>query len=672
MKNLDRAFPPTPERVEDAIYEGIRRARRRALMRRRLQRLAAAAAVVAVLVGAFSFLHERVRPDAVFGPGGQRVFSGPVAQSASPDPTDALPSPAPARSASPDPTDALPSPAPTQSVSPHPTSTPTPTPEPTETSQMRAEAPAEENASAAGSAVSSVGEMADAPIATEEAALAVVSPEPEPAALTEASIPATTLPPASAVELPAAEVEQLALSLDSYIASDAYADAETILSIDPLEYGVCFSTDKGTWFHVESNCMNMTGAKQRTLREALAMGQAFCPACISFAKDDGDPAWSREGDVYYHASSLCVGVEDEATEAETALTFVARARLQGKLPCPNCVTLEQTTPAVLTGMLYCTSGGEWVHAQPNCNGMRQPMGCTLAQALEMGKSICPDCIGADCIYVNGIVWEPEAGQLLISADICASASRLDPISGAYIDVSAMDAVSTGLNSWDEAVLASAASVAGETPLRVDTRELDIACDAGDSVAATEWTDAGGRHLRLLLSGVTEEEAASLELSVTASERFYCLWDGQLFVHSAPSVKTRLSPLGASLNYVYDDAGNCVRFAPGNMLEAYDWRQDAAVELSWAIEGMDADAHIALYRLDAISESADGMVILEVRTPANATISPDLGGARRVRVGTRAEGEELVHTAILSDEQAEAVFEDPSLLGFAETPVVNAY
>ena len=114
----------------------------------------------------------------------------------------------------------------------------------------RAEAPAEENASAAGSAVRSVGEMADAPIATAEAAFAAVSPEPEPAALTEASIPAATLPPASAVELPAAEAEQLALSLGSYIASDPYVDAEKILSIDPLEYGACFSTDKGTWFHV--------------------------------------------------------------------------------------------------------------------------------------------------------------------------------------------------------------------------------------------------------------------------------------------------------------------------------------------------------------------------------------------------------------------------------------
>ena len=669
MKDLHNAFPPTPERVEDAIYEGVRRARRRALMRRRLQRLAAAAAVVAVLVGAFSFLRGRVRPDTVFGPGGQRALSGPAAQSASPRPTDAQPSPAPTQSASPDPTSALPSPAPTQSASPRPTLTPTP--EPTEASQTRAEAPADGDlASVPELPAIAAGEAADAPIATDEAPLAAVSPEPTESY--ETPLPAMAQPSADAMELPAAEAEQLALSLGRYIASDPDAEAEALLAADPLEMGVCFSTDTGTWFHVESNCMNMTGAKQRTLREALAMGQDFCPACISFAKDDGDPAWSREADEYYHASALCAGIEDEAEEAETALTLVSRARLQGKLPCPNCVTREQTAPAVLTGLLYCTAGGEWVHAAPNCKGMRDPMGCLLSHALEMGKSICPDCIGTDCIYVNGVVWEPEAGQLLISADICASASRLDPISGAYIDVSAMDAVSTGLNSWDEAVLASAASVAGETPLRVDTRELDIACDAGDSVAAAEWTDAGGRHLRLLLSGVTEEEAASLELSVTVSERFYCLWDGQLFVHSAPSVETRLSPLGASLNYVYDDAGNCVRFAPGNMLEAYDWRQDAAVEPSWAIEGMDADAHIALYRLDAISESADGMVILEVRTPANATISPDFGGARRVRVGTRAEGEELVHTAILSDEQAEAVFEDPSLLGFAETPVVNAY
>ena len=103
--------------------------------------------------------------------------------------------------------------------------------------------------------------------------------------------------------------------------------------------------------------------------------------------------------------------------------------------------------------------------------------------------------------------------------------------------------------------------------------------------------------------------------------------GLLFVRSAPAEEARFAPLSDALDYVYDDTGNCSRFAPGNMLEAYDWTQDAAVELSWAIEGMDADAHIALYRLDAISESADGMVILEVRTPANASTPPSFRTSR---------------------------------------------
>ena len=81
--------------------------------------------------------------------------------------------------------------------------------------------------------------------------------------------------------------------------------------------------------------MGMAGAQLRTLREALAMGQTFCPACIAFTGEDGNLAWSREEDAYYHASSFCAGVEDEAAEAETALTFVARARLQGQTALPE-------------------------------------------------------------------------------------------------------------------------------------------------------------------------------------------------------------------------------------------------------------------------------------------------------------------------------------------------
>ena len=557
MKDLDRAFPPTPECVEDAIYEGVRRARRRALLRRRLQRLAAAAAVVAVLVGAFSLLRSRVRPDAVLGQGNPRAFSGPVAaQSASPRPTDAQPSPAPTQSASPDPTSELPSPAPMQSASPRPT--PTPAPEPTEASQTRAEVPADGDLSAVSDLPAiAEGEMADAPIRTD-ATLATALPAPTESY--EAFLPTMALPSADAVELPAAEVEQLALSLGSYVASDPYVDAEKILSIDPLEYGACFSTDKGTWFHVESNCMNMTGAKQRTLREALAMGQAFCPACISFAKDDGNLAWSREEDVYYHASSFCAGVEDEAAEAETALTFVARARLQGKLPCPNCVTLEQTTPAVLTGQLYCTSGGEWVTRSPTATACASPWAVRLRRRLRWQVHLPGLHRHGLHLHQRHRLGAGNRAAAHLRGHLHVRQPRLTPSPGRTSTFPPWTPYPPVSNSWDEAMLSSAAA-AGGMSLRVDTCELNIACDAGDSTAATEWTDAGGRHLRLLFDGVTEEEASLLELSIAVTERFYCLRDDLLFVRSAPAEEARFAPLSDALNYVYDDTGNCSRFAP---------------------------------------------------------------------------------------------------------------
>ena len=46
MKDLNGAFPRTPEAVEDAIHEGIRRGRRRELRRARLRRAACVAAAV--------------------------------------------------------------------------------------------------------------------------------------------------------------------------------------------------------------------------------------------------------------------------------------------------------------------------------------------------------------------------------------------------------------------------------------------------------------------------------------------------------------------------------------------------------------------------------------------------------------------------------------------------
>ena len=102
--------------------------------------------------------------------------------------------------------------------------------------------------------------------------------------------------------LPAAEADSWRCSSGSYVASEADTSSPATAG---WRAGLLFPRQghlEGTWFHAVPNCMNMTGAQQRTLREALAMGQDFCPNCIAFAKDDGDPAWSREADEYYHAA----------------------------------------------------------------------------------------------------------------------------------------------------------------------------------------------------------------------------------------------------------------------------------------------------------------------------------------------------------------------------------
>lgn len=591
MKDLNGAFPRTPERIEAAICEGIRRGRRREARRAYLRRFASAAAVLLVLMGAFALAFRRERTDPATAPGGGNVLAARLAS--------ATPAPSPAQSATP---------------APSPTALPTqaPTPEPTEQSSAE-------------------------------------------------SAPAPTLP--AAIALPAAEAdlaELLSQSREDYANVDISVDNDA-LDLDPLDMGACFSTDAGTWFHADPKCSGMTGAKARTLREALQLGQDFCPVCITFAQGVDDPAWSVEGDGYYHADAACAGVSDTVAQAEQALTFVERARMLGKLPCPDCVMGQYVTPAVLSGALYCTKGGVAVHSDPNCSGMLNADACTLSQALRMGKSVCGDCIGENCVYIDGAYWNPATEQLLLCVDVYAATHFENLTLGQYIDPAQMQAVESGLNSWDSAVLAAFSQTAyyqvfmeSGVALRMDARELSVSLSAGDGLASTEWTDEGGCHLRLLYECVTAGELDALELTVSACERFYRLGADGLYAQSAPTVEANVLPIGSELNYAFDDEGNCTSFTPGNLLAEYDWTQNNAVDIS-------GGAHLSLYWLDVTGED---LAILEVRAPAGMDIAPALGEESFVSIGMHAEGDELVYTAILPGAQAQAILKDPALFGLA--------
>ena len=60
MKDLNGAFPRTPEAIEEAIRAGIRRGRRRQMLRARLRQAVAVAAVLAVAVACFRWRYTAI------------------------------------------------------------------------------------------------------------------------------------------------------------------------------------------------------------------------------------------------------------------------------------------------------------------------------------------------------------------------------------------------------------------------------------------------------------------------------------------------------------------------------------------------------------------------------------------------------------------------------------
>ena len=611
MKDLNGAFPRTPEAVEDAIHEGIRRGRRRELRRARLRRAACVAAVVAVMVGAFSLALNRDRLVPSIGPGGNQVLSKPSASAS-----------------------VLPSPAPTQNSA-------TATPEPTATglpALIATEAPLE----------TPVATEIYGPVAIDESALSTpvpsITPEPTDASAGLSQAMGTT-------------------------GANAYADSQELLNMDPLEISAYYSTDTGDYFHTFATCSGMVGAQERTAREALEMGQDFCPVCFNFAQYVGDPAWSLDEDEYYHADRDCAGIGPALEEIESGYTYVYLARLAGKLPCPDCIIWQQTTPAILSGALYCTDGGTFVHSVSNCTGMLNASACTLAQALVAGKVPCPTCIGAECIYVNGIYWNSATDQLLLSVDMYADSSAYDTVSGGHIDLSAMEDVDGGLNAWDAAVLDDAWQSGNyepfrETgePMRVDVKDLEVEMAGWDCLASMDYVDAGGRHVRLLYDGVTVDELDALEFSVSATARYYCISESGDFVRSASAVTVALNPIGSDLDYSFDNDSHCVSFMPGALLMEYSWAYGNAAEAMPVLNEDGESAAISAYQFDVAGD--ENTVILEVR--ANAGTSFDglsANDACWITTGLHAEGDEVVYTAVLPATLAEEIFNDPALLGF---------
>jgi len=119
-----------------------------------------------------------------------------------------------------------------------------------------------------------------------------------------------------------------------------------------------YYTPHGLYYHTSPNCSGTQNAIPGTIAEALNLGKQACPVCRTPVDPTPTPMptvtiySTEDGEILYSAT------EPEHVSAET---------------------------------VYYTPHSEYYHTSPNCNGMRNALPGTIAEALNLGKQACPVC-----------------------------------------------------------------------------------------------------------------------------------------------------------------------------------------------------------------------------------------------------------------------------------------
>lgn len=150
-----------------------------------------------------------------------------------------------------------------------------------------------------------------------------------------------------------------------------------------------YATESGTYYHTDSTCSGMQNASSITLAAALVLGKKKCPVCVTEdfysgdeeTKEDTVYVYATSGGTYYHTNSTCSGME--GAEKVTLLSMIK----EGRTACPVCA-------ASASKKVYVSEGGKYYHSYATCSGMENATEGTLAQALAYGFTACPKCWNA--------------------------------------------------------------------------------------------------------------------------------------------------------------------------------------------------------------------------------------------------------------------------------------
>jgi len=391
-KELEQAFPETPDIVHHRIYQAFRKGEKKLKARKRMvQSLSFAAAFLMMVCMGLLMRHVHLSPAPdVLHPG---VGNSPdplasatsqlVSQTGQPVAAETSPLVTALQTASPVP-----------SVTPEPTVTPTPAP----------------------------------PTEAPTAAL-TNTPAPEP------------IPEYDEVY----DAEEKNAGASSVISDEVE---------EQLPFPQFYATEYGQYYHLAENCTGMKGAQAFFFYDVVDQGKTACPNCLGGSLDnvylpDGNPYYhvgtgclsknsikkaagytedmalllsalpcpdcteansdrisevmlnvqlaAGELVVYtcqpgadYHRTPNACGNSDDKYDRYALL--LGPALREGSLPCEHCYP-----GFVIEAPLYFTPGGMYFHTVSDCSGMKNASPNTLEAAIECGKQVCPVC----CPFIAG-------------------------------------------------------------------------------------------------------------------------------------------------------------------------------------------------------------------------------------------------------------------------------
>ena len=235
-----------------------------------------------------------------------------------------------------------------------------------------------------------------------------------------------------------------------------------------------YAAEGGRYYHAVPDCSGMQGARALSAQEAEAAGKRPCPICIGgdggAEVADATPAPTqtpsvRETDAETPADATPAptqtpsvretdaGTPETAARGESAVVPALPAmeaavdeRAQGAdgdgalwvAVSESSDFMEAEAPATdasdtagfiaftLEDAVFATDRGRYFHALADCSGMEGARAMTLADAMAMGKGLCPNCFGMERAFAT------EGGRYYHIDPECSGMenARLTPIDDA--------------------------------------------------------------------------------------------------------------------------------------------------------------------------------------------------------------------------------------------------